>query len=219
MDKKYKLRTDLIKGNDGHILYRIGSLKDFSNVKKGDLGGWVEKENNLSQEGNCWVYDNACVYDNAIVTNNATVRDEASVYGDTWVCENACVYGEAKVYDNAKIYGIACVYGESYVRGNTRVYGRALVNGKAIVDNEANICGNAVVKKSSDYYVCKNIWSSGRHFTYTHYNRMWSVGCFYGTGMELIKKAYKDSDISGRNYERSVKFVEEMYKDIEINKD
>lgn len=219
MDKKYKLRTDLIKGNDGHILYRIESLKDFSNVKKGDLGGWVEKENNLSQEGNCWVYDNACVYDNAIVTNNATVRDEASVYGDTWVCENACVYGEAKVCDNAKIYGIACVYGESYVRGNTRVYGRALVNGKAIVDNEANICGNAVVKKSSDYYVCKNIWSSGRHFTYTHYNRMWSVGCFYGTGMELIKKAYKDGDISGRNYERSVKFVEEMYKDIEINKD
>ena len=219
MDKKYKLRTDLIKGNDGHILYRIESLKDFSNVKKGDLGEWVEKENNLSQEGNCWVYDNACVYDNAIVTNNATVRDEASVYGDTWVCENACVYGKAKVCDNAKIYGIACVYGESYVRGNTRVYGRALVNGKAIVDNEANICGNAVVKKSSDYYVCKNIWSSGRHFTYTHYNRMWSVGCFYGTGMELIKKAYKDSDISGRNYERSVKFVEEMYKDIEINKD
>lgn len=213
MDKKYKLRTDLIKGNDGHILYRIESLKDFSNVKKGDLGGWVEKENNLSQEGNCWVYDNA------IVTNNATVRDEASVYGDTWVCENACVYEEAKVCDNAKIYGIACVYGESYVRGNTRVYGRALVNGKAIVDNEANICGNAVVKKSSDYYVCKNIWSSGRHFTYTHYNRMWSVGCFYGTGMELIKKAYKDSDISGRNYERSVKFVEEIYKDIEINKD
>ena len=39
MDKKYKLRTDLIKGNDGHILYRIESLKDFSNVKKGDLGG------------------------------------------------------------------------------------------------------------------------------------------------------------------------------------
>ena len=145
--------------------------------------------------------------------------DYAKVYGDANVYGNACVYGEAKVYDNAKIYGIACVYGESYVRGNTRVYGRALVNGKAIVDNEANICGNAVVKKSSDYYVCKNIWSSGRHFTYTHYNRMWSVGCFYGTGMELIKKAYKDSDISGRNYERSVKFVEEMYKDIEINKD
>lgn len=207
MDKKYKLRTDLIKGNDGHILYRIESLKDFSNVKKGDLGGWVEKENNLSQEGNCWVCENACVYEEAKVCDNACVFGDAKVYG------GACVFGHAKVYDDV------CVYGESYVRGNTRVYGRALVNGKAIVDNEANICGNAVVKKSSDYYVCKNIWSSGRHFTYTHYNRMWSVGCFYGTGMELIKKAYKDSDISGRNYERSVKFVEEMYKDIEINKD
>lgn len=44
---------------------------------------------------------------------------------------------------------------------------------------------------------------------------MWAVGCFYGTSKELIEKAYKDSELSGRNYERVVKYVEEMYKDIE----
>lgn len=88
MNTKYKIRTDISKTFRGKTIYRIEALKDFGDVKKGDLGGWVEKENNLSQEGNCWVYDNACVYDNAIVTNNATVRDEASVYGDTcvWKC-------------------------------------------------------------------------------------------------------------------------------------
>ena len=42
---------------------------------------------------------------------------------------------------------------------------------------------------------------------------MWSVGCFYGTGEELIAKAYKDSELSGREYERVVKYVESMLKD------
>lgn len=42
---------------------------------------------------------------------------------------------------------------------------------------------------------------------------MWSVGCFYGTGEELIKKAYKDSEKSGREYERVVKYVEEIRKE------
>ena len=42
---------------------------------------------------------------------------------------------------------------------------------------------------------------------------MWSVGCFYGTGEELIKKAYKDSELSGREYEKFVKYVETILKD------
>lgn len=42
---------------------------------------------------------------------------------------------------------------------------------------------------------------------------MWSVGCFYGTGEELIEKAYKDSELSGREYERVVKYVESILKD------
>lgn len=39
---------------------------------------------------------------------------------------------------------------------------------------------------------------------------MWKVGCFYGTGQELIEKAYKDNNISGKEYERIVKYVEEI---------
>ena len=37
---------------------------------------------------------------------------------------------------------------------------------------------------------------------------MWKVGCFYGTGEELIKKAYADSELSGRCYEAIVHAVE-----------
>jgi hypothetical protein len=39
---------------------------------------------------------------------------------------------------------------------------------------------------------------------------MWSVGCFHGTGEELIAKAYKDSELSGKCYEASVRYVEEL---------
>ena len=45
--------------------YRIKALTFFSDVKEGDLGGWIEKEENLSQEGSTWVYGNATVYGNA----------------------------------------------------------------------------------------------------------------------------------------------------------
>ena len=42
---------------------------------------------------------------------------------------------------------------------------------------------------------------------------MWRVGCFYGTGKELIAKAYKDSELSGREYKRVVGYVESMLQD------
>ena len=61
----------------------------------------------------------------------------------------------------------------------------------------------------------KNVWSSSRFFTYTRSNKMWAVGCFYGTSKELVEKAYKDSELSGMEYERVVKYVEEMYKNLE----
>ena len=52
--KKYKLTEETIIVND-RILYRIEALRDFANVKKGAKGGFIEKERNLSQYGNCWV--------------------------------------------------------------------------------------------------------------------------------------------------------------------
>ncbi|HEL0000093.1 TPA: hypothetical protein TT571_001301 [Streptococcus equi subsp. zooepidemicus] len=41
---------------------------------------------------------------------------------------------------------------------------------------------------------------------------MWSVGCFYGTGQELVKKAYEDSEKSGKCYEAYVNLVLDLEK-------
>lgn len=132
MGKKYELTTETVEV-DGHVLHQIKALRDFANVKAGDLGGWIESESNLSHEGGAWVYDyavvcgDASVFDNAWVRDDAWVYDQAKVGGDAVVCMDAEVYGNAKVSDkalvcdNAKVYGNACVCGNAEVRGNELV--------------------------------------------------------------------------------------------------
>lgn len=39
----------------GHTLQRIRALRSFGNVNKGDFGGWIEKEENLSHDRNAAV--------------------------------------------------------------------------------------------------------------------------------------------------------------------
>ena len=242
MKKKYRLLEDDTITVDGRTLYQIEALRDFTDVRIGDKGGYVKSEDNLSHDGNCWVYDDAWVYGKAWVYGNAKVSGDALVCGkaevsddavvcgnaevsdDAVVCGNAEVYGKAEVSDdavvcgNAEVYGKAEVYGYAWVFGNAEVSDDAVVCGNAEVYGKAEVSGNAVVRSMRDYVVFKNIWSSGRYFTYTRSNRMWKVGCFYGTGEELIKKAYKDSEVSGREYKRVVEYVEAMYADLENDK-
>ena len=245
---KYKIRFDISKNLGSLTLYRIEALRDFWQIKKGDLGGWIEKEDNLSQRGNCWVYKEAAVFQNAHVTGNAIVSGHANVFGHAMVTDNVIVCGHAQifgcailqndvsVYDKAKIHGNAKISNNAQIYNNVDVYDNAYVYGNAFIfdkvkiyDNvklhgyveiygNIHICGNAEIKSITDFYVGNNTWSSGRYFVYTRSNKMWKVGCFYGTSEELIEKAYKDSDLSGRNYERVVKYVDEMYKDIESSK-
>jgi carbonic anhydrase/acetyltransferase-like protein (isoleucine patch superfamily) len=154
--KKYKL-TDETKTVLGVKLFRIESEMSFANVKKGDKGGWVESEYNLSQCGKAWVYGEAevCgkawvsgearVYGKARVSGEAWVHGEARVSGKAWVHGEARVYGKAKVYGEAKVYGKAKVYGEAWVYGKAWVCGEAEVHGKAWVHGEAEVHGKAKV--------------------------------------------------------------------------
>ena len=146
MNKKFELLPDDTIEVFGRKHFRIKAKINFGTVGTGELGGYIEKEENLSENGNAWV------------SGNATVS------GDAWVSDNATV------------------------------------------------SGNARVSELGDVIVFKNHWSSGRHFTYTKSNKMWRVGCFYGTGAELIAKAYEDSEKSGKCYEAYVNLVSGLEK-------
>ena len=86
--QKYKF-TGKKKEVYGRTLYQIVCVTAFDSVAAGDIGGYIEKEANLSQDGNAWVYGDARVY------GDAEVYGDAKVYGNARVCGNAKVYGDA----------------------------------------------------------------------------------------------------------------------------
>ena len=53
MNRKYEF-TGETRNWVGRTLHRIRAVRDFGDVKAGDLGGWIETESNLSNDGNAW---------------------------------------------------------------------------------------------------------------------------------------------------------------------
>ena len=195
---KYELTDDYITVN-GQTLYRIRALKSFCAVTKGDLGGYVNNDSNLSQEGNCWIYTNAKALDYSRITDNALLAG------------NAEAHDFAKIRGNAHLYDNAIISDNALLEGNAYIVERAKVMDCCVIPGETFIRGDVVITQDEDYLILKNNWSSMRYFTYTHPNRMWSVGCFYGTGDELIAKAYLDSKRSGDCYKASVEYVKKLF--------
>ena len=92
--KKYEF-TGEVKVKFGVTLKRIRAIIDFGNVKKGEIGGFIEEEENLSHENSAWIY------------GNAEVSGDARVYGSAWIYGNAEVSGDARIYGNAEVSGSA----------------------------------------------------------------------------------------------------------------
>ena len=97
MKNKYKIIKS--GGNKG----RIRALRSFGDVKKGDIGGFIESETNLSHNGDCWVYDDARVHGKSEVTDNARVTDNAWVCGDSRVTHNTEISGNAFLFNKALV--------------------------------------------------------------------------------------------------------------------
>ena len=57
--KKFELTSEFITNIFGTKLFRIRALVEFGNVEAGELGGYVEKQENLDHDGDAWVYGDA----------------------------------------------------------------------------------------------------------------------------------------------------------------
>ena len=166
-------------------LKQIICLTAFSHIAVGEVGGWIASEDNLSQDGDCWVYGNAHVYGNAKVSDNAYVYGKARVYG------KAKVYGNAKVSDNACVSGNTKVSGNAHVYGNTHVSGNAHISGNAHVYGKAKVYGDAHVSDGAQIFWIQNIGS--RNGTTTFFNSkdgeiLVTCGCFFGNIHEFEKR-------------------------------
>ena len=125
MNKKYEL-TDETINHYGVVLHRIKALRSFSDVEAGDLGGYIQSEDNLSHEGDCWI------------SGNAIVKDEAKVFDNAIVCGNAIVRGNANIYNYAKVT-------DGVIIGST-------INGDTLIDTHVYLKDNAYISSASDYF-------------------------------------------------------------------
>ena len=90
MKKKYKLTEKFIINPQGVKLFQIQAIISFGAILKGELGGYIAKEDNLARvSGNAWVYDSA------------------QVSGNAWVSGNAQVYGKLKILAGY-FFGMRC---------------------------------------------------------------------------------------------------------------
>jgi hypothetical protein len=97
-------------------VFRIRAVRDFGDVKSGDYGGLVASEDNLSHDGQAWVYDEAVVDDCAGVSGDAQVRNKARILN------RAEVTGRAVISGNAWIFWDACVSGDARISGWAHVW-------------------------------------------------------------------------------------------------
>ena len=166
MKRKYTLTDECITV-EGSTLYRIRSLRTFAQVKAGDLGGYVASKENLSNDGNSWVYcmakvsGDARVYGDgwiggsAHVSENAHVFGNAHVYGRAQVCGDARVFDEAEIGEYANVYEDAVVSGRAMIHGCSWIFGNAHISGSTQIFGDTNICGDAYMNMNMHemYYI------------------------------------------------------------------
>lgn len=228
--KKFAL-TGETKIYNGVTLYRIKALKDIKKygVVAGDLGGFVQYSSNLSQEDASWIKKDSILMGSTILRYDSLVMGavlaDVEVHGRVTVYDSSVrdtvLMGDSTIKDS---YISSAIFKTGAKAYSVRVAGilnptvettmSRLVRGEPYLFIDAPLDyefleGNTLTH-SSQILTFKNTWSSGRTFYYCTLSRLWSVGCFNGTGEELIKKAYGDSTLSGKMYESYVHFAESL---------
>ncbi|WP_039056098.1 YdcK family protein [Enterobacter sp. Bisph1] len=175
---KYRLSDEartfhyLLSGEKHAVALRqIIALRDFHDVTAGSAGGWVDDDDVLDQQGNCWIYDeNSMVFLGSRVRNDARITQPCVICHDVIVEDNAWVDGSelshgARLSANVTVQS-STVRGICHLRDNARIlsgcdiiatlgltqesgqvlqiYDRATVSHSRVV-HQAQIYGDAIV--------------------------------------------------------------------------
>lgn len=158
-NKKYELVVnDTIVAEEGLTLYRIKALRDFGNVSKGDLVGYVQSEENLSHDGDCWIYDEAKAYQNSKVLDDATMFDKSELKDNAfigrrttlenyaYVSGNSELFGNIRVIDSVRILeNVSIESPNALISGTTCLYGNTEIKGEVVLSEDNEIGDNTFI--------------------------------------------------------------------------
>ena len=104
----------------------------------GALGGYVQTEDNLSQDGTCWIYDQAICCEEAVVEDDGRMFDGAVARG------SALISGDARMFERAVAEG-----NSSFFSGELKEDAR--LSGNAVVNRSDNGLSPLIGRKSNVY--------------------------------------------------------------------
>lgn len=122
-ERKYEW-TGLTREFEGRTLRQIRAVRalELSSVAAGEVGGWIEKEANLSHGGECWVYPEACILEDAVVEGDCRIADRAVVRGRARLSGFILMDHDSQVTDNAVLENVC------HLTGHTLIYGSAVIS-------------------------------------------------------------------------------------------
>ncbi|UUM20849.1 LptA/OstA family protein [Mycoavidus sp. SF9855] len=204
--KKFELVEDDFIEFSSCALCRIRALMNFGNVKAGELGGYIEKEANLSQFGKAWISGDAQVYEDARVSGNARISGQVSISGRARISGDARVTRDARVTDDARVFGNAYISSYAYISGYAQVFGYTSLS------ERMRLSGHAWVSRDEDVLWFPNL---GREYSaLTVYRTQTGIelthGIYCGTPEALLEKVIKQYGHSrtAREYRKLIEFAQ-----------
>ena len=128
---------------NGHLVWRVEAAESTPLVKRGEKGGFIEKRNNLSQDGTCWIKKGV------IITDDAMVCEDAIIGGPVTISKKALIAGESVIASVPEVRTIitdlACVDKQARLRGGNFLCDSAVITDHAMVVDSI-IKENALIK-------------------------------------------------------------------------
>ena len=149
--KKYVFTGETIESNSA-TLFQIKAIADFDNIKKGDIGGWVAREHNLSQDGNCWIGEGVKLHGEVKVYGDAQVMGNLSVHGNIHICHKAFINADGTIMSSGSIVDQTLICSDNPdKRINLNLFGSVDFNGRATI--KANMTSFYMIVISGDVTV------------------------------------------------------------------
>ena len=157
--KKFEM-SDVGYGRWGH-LHRIRALRDIGvDVKAGSLGGYIESESNLSQDGDCWIYGIASVSGTSVISGDVRVLGTSKVKDSTLSGNGAVIDSELEnVNGDGTLIVVKSAMKNANSNGLVRIDDGCYVCGGEFADSvevlHCSISGNVTVKGSAKLSNCE----------------------------------------------------------------
>jgi len=156
---KYEILEQAHQLPDGRKVYRIKAVRDFGNVKKGEIGGFVEADDNLSHDGLCWIANDAMALGRSRISGDALLRDRARIGDRVMLTDHCIVQDDARLSEFVFAYGHCTIGAQSMLAGAVTVRDHTLilcrprysVSGKKQVPN---LRGNVMVRDEARLEGC-----------------------------------------------------------------